>query len=694
MASSRDLLCEIGVEELPHELSHSTATCFMDNYLSLLSENRLNYESIKYFSTPRRFSLLIKSLSEKQKDYEEEKRGPSVEKAYKNGKPTKALLGFCSANGIKPQDAVVKNIKGNEYIFAIRTIKGRDTKDILPEILDQAINNLHFPKNMRWEESGFRFIRPIRWVMFLYGSEIIPYSKVGIESSNYSYGHRVYAKDRIIINKPDEYEKLLLNSSVIADRIKRKKIIEEEVTKLTNKYNLFVPREAEVLFDINTDLTEYPVTVLCEFEEEYLKLPPEILTSEMIEHQRYFPLCDDRNDKISNKFIVISNIKDNSLTKYGYERVLRARLNDGKFFYDEDRKRNFGEYLDKLKSVSFHPKLGSMEEKVQRIRKISGYLCSMLNIDKVTKKEIDTAALLCKNDLVTLIVNEFPNLQGIMGYYYALDSGYSEVSAKAIKEHYLPRHASDSLPEEIPGAVVGIADRLDSIIGIFSAGYESKGSKDPYGLRRNVFAIVRIILDKKLEFSLGDLIKKSIGLYPLVKEEDKFLDKLFEFFKSRIRSVFEDFGFAYDEIDATLSTVMEGVCDSYQRVKALNEMRRNKSFQDLLVAFKRIANIVKDDSGCPEGIEPKDSLLVEEAEIKLYNFYKSKKSDILDAIGSKEYEKVYSILGSFKQYVDRFFDEVLVMENDMSLRCNRIAMLREILGSFSDIIDFSKIVVA
>jgi len=693
MASSRDLICEIGVEELPHEFSHSTAINFKDNFISILNENRLKYDQIKYYSTPRRFALLVKSLNDKQEDFWEEKRGPSIDKAYKDGKPTKALIGFCSGNGISIEDVVRKKVKGNEYVFATKLIKGKETEKILADILDQAINNLHFPKNMKWEESGYRFIRPIRWILFVYGSKIIPFKKVGIESSNYSYGHRVYAKDKIIIDKPIEYEKYLKDANVIVDRDTRKAIIEKDVLDLANKMDSFIPEEAKVLYDINTDLTEYPVAVLCEFEKEYLKLPPEVLTSEMIEHQRYFPLYNNGSKDISNKFIVISNIKDNNLTQSGYERVLRARLNDGKFFYDEDRKRDFKAYLSTLKNVSFHPKLGSMEEKVQRIRKISNYLCSFLDINDDFKKEIDTAALLCKNDLVTLMVNEFPNLQGIMGYYYALESNYSKVVAKAIKEHYLPKFANDSLPEEVPGSVIGIADRLDSIIGIFSTGYEPKGSRDPYGLRRNVFSIVRIILDKKFEFSLAELIIKIMDLYPLVDERKKFLDNLFVFFKSRIKSVFEDFGFAYDEIDATLSTVLEDIYDSYRRVKTLHEIRKNKSFQDLLVAFKRMANIVKDESDCPKKIDVNKELFTENAEKSLYDYYKGKKNDILDAIERKAYEEVYEILGSFKPYVDQFFDEVLVMEDNMELRCNRIAMLKEILDSFSGIIDFSKIVV-
>ena len=693
MSPLKDLLCEIGVEELPHALAHDTAINFRDSFVSILNENRLQYSDVTYYSTPRRFALLIESLSDRQKDYKEEKRGPSIDKAYVNGNPTKALIGFCSANGISPNDVIVKKVKGNEYVFAVKFIKGKETKDILPDILENAIDNLRFPKNMRWEQSGFRFIRPIRWIVFIYGSEVVPYKKVGIESSNYTYGHRVYAKDKIIINEPKQYENLLLKGNVIVNRVRRKEIIEKELLKLISKLDLFVPDEAKILYDINTDLTEFPVPVLCKFEEEYLSLPPEVLISEMIEHQRYFPLYDRKSSNISNKFIVVSNIKDNSQTIYGYERVLRARLSDGKFFYEEDKKKDFKEYLKVLKNVSFHPKLGSMEEKVQRIRSISSYLCSLLDIDGNIREEVDNAALLCKNDLATLMVNEFPNLQGVMGYYYAIASGYGEGVAEAIKEHYLPRFYNDQLPKKLPGAIVGIADRIDSIIGIFSAGHEPKGSKDPYGLRRNVFSIVKIILDKKFEFSLEELITRIIDLYPLVKNKDRFLEKTFLFFKNRIRSVFEDLGFTYDEIDATLSSVLDNIYDAYRRVKALHEMRKNKSFQDLLVAFKRIANIVKDESGCPERIKFNKNLLVEKDEILLYDYYNNRKNNVQHAIKEKNYKDVYEILGSFKPYVDRFFDEVLVMEDDMAIRCNRISMLKEILRSFSGIIDFSKIVV-
>ena len=687
------LLCEIGVEELPHSISFRVARDFKESFTKLLDENRIDHGEVRLFSTPRRFSILIQNVSQYQSDYEEEKRGPSFDKAYSDGRPTRALLGFCRANGIEPEEVVFKEVRGSRYIFAVKKIKGDKTVKLLPDILETVLNGMRFPKTMRWEKSNFSFIRPIRWILFKYGDEVVGYDKVGLSSSEYTFGHRVYSSEAIKVENVEDYEELLNKACVVADRDKRLNLIREGVERITKELNTRVPEGAEVLFEVNTDLTELPNPVLCSFEEEYLTLPPEVLISEMVEHQRYFPLMDSEG-KITNNFIVISNIKDNTKSKAGFERVLRARLNDGKFFYEEDKKRNFFDYLEDLKAVSFHPELGSMEEKVRRVEKISGVISDYLKLEDEVKRDILEAATLCKNDLVTQMVGEFPNLQGIMGYYYALESGHGERVAKAIKDHYRPRFSGDRTPEDIVGSVVGIADRLDSIIGIFSTGYEPKGSRDPYGLRRAVFSIIRIIVDKKINLSLSNLLSEVVGIYPLVKDRENFKKKLEDFFKTRIRSVFQEIGFDYDEIDAAMANVLDDIYEAYRRVEALHRFRSREGFKDLFIAFKRMANIVKEGGECDESGRVNPDLFVQQEEKALYNYYLEKKSYIKRAIDSKDYEEVYEILGSFKSYVDDFFDNVLVMEDNRNLRCNRIYLLREIVESFSGIIDFSKLVVS
>ncbi|UCB45136.1 MAG: glycine--tRNA ligase subunit beta [Spirochaetota bacterium] len=689
MADTRDLLVEIGVEELPHAIVKDAIIGFRELFLSKLDEEKIRYTKVREFSTPRRLALLIREVAEWQVTFTEELRGPSVEKAFdKNKKPTKALLGFLKGNDIKLDDIVIKESGASEYVYCIREIGGKRSIELLPGILDSTLKAMSFPKAMRWEDSGFSFTRPIRWILFLFGTETIPFAIADVESDNYTLGHRIYSKDKIILNNPSDYEKILKSAAVIADREKRKSIIENQIEKIAQPHGLEVPCIAYSLFEENTDLTEFPIAVLCAFDESFLNLPPEVLESEMIEHQHYFPLVKKQDQSISNYFIVVSNIKNNSKTVSGYERVLLARLDDGRFFFEEDKKREFESYLEALNTVTFHEKLGSMRDKVERTKKIGTLLAELLAVDSKTSKNITEVCRLCKNDLVTLMVNEFPNLQGIMGYYYSLASGYPSEIAIGIKEHYLPRFAQDELPTETEGAFVGIADRLDTIFGIFSIGLKPKGSKDPFALRRKVLAIIRIIISFNLNFSMKLLIKRLSTSYV---EEDKapsFIDDIEEFFKARIKTIFADMGFSYDEIDASLEGVMEDIFEGYKRVRALHELRKSEGFEDLLISFKRMSNIVKDESEFTFN----EKGLKESEEKELYSYFTQKRWDILNHIEKKNYEEVYRILSTFKPFVDNFFDKILVMDDDLALRANRIGLLKTIITVFSGIIDFSKIV--
>jgi glycyl-tRNA synthetase beta chain len=488
-----------------------------------------------------------------------------------------------------------------------------------------------------------------------------------------------------VINEPSEYERALREKRVIADRNERKTVLEQQIGELTEKKGLVVPEIARELFDVNIDLTEYPNAVLCEFDREFLSLPQEVLTSEMIEHQHYFPLTERTSGRLSHKFIAVSNIEDQRKTVNGFQKVLRARLDDGRFFFTEDEKIPFSEYTEKLRAVTFHEKLGSMYEKIERIKSICTVLAGMLSVSEETKEEILTTADLCKNDLVSLMVNEFPNLQGIMGSYYARGSGFPEDVSEGIREHYLPRFAADHLPEKIHGALVGIADRLDTILGIFSIGLKPKGSKDPFALRRGVFAIVRIIISLRLNFSMKRLIDECMNLYAsnLLHTEE-----VEGFFQDRIRSIFTEMHFSYDEIDASLANVMDDVYEAYRRVDALHEFRENPDFEDLLVSFKRMWNIIKDE----KVFSFSEEVLAEDEERELFRYFMEIRESVEQNVKVKNYREVYRILSSLKPYVDRFFDHVLVMDENPALRKNRIGLLQAIIKIFSEIIDISKIV--
>jgi glycyl-tRNA synthetase beta chain len=686
---TRDLLVEIGVEELPHAVVKDSIQGFKDLFLKGLEEAKIGFSDVTAFSTPRRLALLIKNMAETQDAFTEEKRGPSAEKAFdKEKKPTKALLGFLNGNGITLDDIVVKDAGSSRYVFCVRKMGGEASITLFPEILEKTLKSMSFPKTMRWEESGFAFARPIRWILFLFGSETVCFRIADVESGNCTFGHRVYGKGSITVTNPAEYGKKLESASVIADRQKRKGIIEKQVDELIGPEKLRVPEAAHGLFDENTDLTELPHAVLCSFDETFLELPPEVLESEMIEHQHYFPLVKKENGEISNRFIAVSNIRENKNTVEGYERVLLARLSDGRFFFQEDKKRGFGEYLEGLKTVTFHERLGSVYEKMERTEKIAGLLSGLLLLDEKAKKSINEVCRICKNDLVTLMVNEFPNLQGTIGSYYARESGYPEEVARGVFEHYLPKFAQDKLPEGTEGVVAGIADRLDTILGIFSIGQKPSGSKDPFALRRKVLAVIRIIIDRELNFSMQDLIKRACSLYAEKAVSKQFIPEVEEFFRARIRTIFSDMGFSYDEIDASIEGVLDDIYEAYRRVRALHEVRPNPGFEDLLLSFRRMSNIVKEE----EDSAFADNLLKEKDEIELYSHFKSKEDEIKKNILSKNYEDVYRILSGFKPAVDKFFDNVLVMDPDPAVRKNRIGLLKRITGVFSGLVDFSRIV--
>ena len=683
----KDMLVEIGIEELPHATCRSAMEDFHRAFTERLKEERITHGTVSPFGTPRRLCLLIEDVQERQEDFKTEKRGPSFKKAYVDGKPSQALLGFLKGNGVEEGETVVRDTGNGKYVFAMQKIEGKSTEQLLPEILNHVVRSMRFPKSMRWESTGFTFPRPIRWILFLFGAKVIPFELAGICADRYTCGHRAYTDELIAIGTPRDYEAVLRAASVMPNRAQRRKEIEAQISSLTKTLGLKVPEAGNILYDENTDLTEFPHALICRFDEDFLQLPPEVLISEMIEHQHYFPLIDEKTGELTNSFIAVSNIADNSQSKAGYRRVLRARLNDGRFFYNEDRKINLDDYLERLGAVTFHEKLGSMRDKVERTGTIAASLCNALSIDGEATSHVETVVRLCKVDLVTLMVGEFPKLQGTMGYYYALSSGHAEPVALGIREHYFPRFAGDGLPTAVEGALVGIADRLDTIMAIFSIGLRPKGSKDPFALRRRVLAIIRIIIGIKFHFSIRNLMEHSLGLYNM-DDAVKVREDLEQFFHNRIKSIFTEFGFSYDEIDASLANVLDDVYEAYRRVEALHKLRGNDDFEDLLISFKRMSNIIE-EGGRFSFLE---SLLVEKEEKALHGHFLTMRESILENIQTRNYAEVYRILSTFKPYVDSFFDHVLVMDENLELRQNRLGLLQSITLVFSDIIDFSKIV--
>jgi glycyl-tRNA synthetase beta chain len=688
MVKREDLLVEIGVEELPHSFIPAAAAAFRDRFTGFLRSQKIDFGESMLFSTPRRMALFIRSVAARQEDHLEERKGPSAETAWTpDGKPSRALEGFLKSCSASLSDITVRAVDGREYVFFSREIEGSATSSLLPDILQQTLGAIGFPKNMKWEESGFRFARPIRWIVFIFGLQTVPFTLAGVSSSNHTVGHRSYGGRKLVVKSPGDYEAVLREGSVVADRIRRKRDMEELISGICERHGLRVSGAAQALPDMNTDLTEYPHAVLCEFDRSFLSLPEEVLTSEMVEHQFYFPLDERETGRLSNRFIAISNIEDNEKSRAGYERVLRARLDDGRFFFNEDRKKSFDHYGETLRSVTFHEKLGSMHDKVERVIRLSEKLGEQLRLPAEKVRNVAQTARLCKNDLVTLMVGEFPALQGVMGSYYALEAGYPEEVALGIREHYYPRYSTDQLPTQLEGAVVGIADRLDTVLGIFSIGLKPTGSRDPFALRRKLFGIVRVIISRELNFSMRGLIEDVAALYEREGAAVAF-DELYGFFLERIRSIFTELGFAYDEINASLGLALEDIYEAYRRVEALHRYRSRSDFQDMLTSFRRMGNILRESEVHAFSRE----LLVEPAELDLHRYFSDVQGEIAEGIRTKNYDRVYAILSSFKPYVDRFFDTVLVMDEDPAIRGNRIALLKSIVDVFSDIIDISKIV--
>ena len=491
--SKKDLLLEIGLEEVPARFILDAADQLSSKVKELLESHHIEFGAIHSFSTPRRLAVLVEDVNEKQNDLHEEVKGPAKKIAMdENGNWTKAAVGFTKGQGKTVDDIYFKDIKGVEYVFVKKHIEGRPTKEVLKN-LNQVITGISFPINMRWKDYDLRYIRPIRWLVALFGAEVIDLEITGVKSGNVTYGHR-FLGGKITIDKPEDYREKLKSDFVIADYEERRSKITEQIKQLEKEHQWSVPVDPALLEEV-TNLVEYPTVLYGSFDEKYLQLPKDVLITTMKEHQRYFPV-EDQKGNILNYFITVRNGNAHALdiVRRGNEKVIRARLQDAVFFYEEDQKLSIDENLDRLYKVVYHDEIGSYEEKINRIQSLTRYVLSQLPFSEEVKSDALRAAQICKFDLVTQMVNEFPELQGIMGEEYARIAGEKDTVAKAINEHYMPKHAEGELPESDAGAVVSIADKLDTIASFFAINMIPSGSQDPYGLRRQATGIVKILL--------------------------------------------------------------------------------------------------------------------------------------------------------------------------------------------------------
>ncbi len=681
-----DFLLEIGTEEIPAGFLKPGLDKFKNIFTEFLNNKKIVFNEIKTFGTPRRLIVYISNISEKQEDEIFTKTGPSKKAAFdENGNPTKAAIGFAKSQGVEPNDLETVETDKGEYVAIKKVIKGEDTFDILKENLPILIKKLVFPKNMRWGDETISFVRPIHWIVAIFNEKVIPFNYGKLKSSNISYGHRFLSSEPFEVKDFQSFKKTLKEKHVIIDIDERKEKLLTEVREIASHLSGKI-EEDEDLIETVTNLVEYPFPVKGTIEDEFLKLPDEVIITPMKVHQKYFPVYNEQ-DKLLPYFITVSNTKakDMDIVSKGNERVIKARLNDAKFFYDEDRKYNLEHFVERLRKVVFQKDLGTSYEKMERFRDIAIYLAE--NLSPEHRELTERAAYLCKGDLETNMVYEFPELQGIMGKYYALHSGEKKEVAEAIYEHYLPKFAGDEIPESNIGSFISIADRIDTIVGFFGIGKTPTGTADPYALRRHAIAIINIILGKKYNFSLKELINRTKNLYiEKFKIDEETVEKIVDFFALRFQNIMND-KFPYDVIESVLSLEFDNIYETYIKLEQMNKIKDDRDFQDIIVPFKRVANITKDW----DKTVVNESLFVEPEEKDLYKTFTANKDNFIKYKKDGKYIEALKTFTNLKDDINKFFDNVLVMDKDEKIKINRLNLLKNIYNTFNTIADLTKI---
>lgn len=702
---TKDLLWEIGVEEVPARFLPPVVTQMTKLAEEAFATAGLGYDTLNIYATPRRLTLLVNGLAECSEDTRTEAKGPAVKAAYDaDGNPTKALQGFCRGQGIDPADVMQKEINGNLYIYIEKTTPGKPAMELLPALLPPIVDKLYFPKPQRWGYNSKRFIRPVRWMVALFGEEIIPVEFAGIHADRYTRGHRVLGSDHIEITEPAMYLQALRDNYVICDQEERRAMCWEQIQQVAASLSGRVEEDEELLEEV-TYLLEYPTALSGRIEDKYLELPDELVITPMREHQRYFPVYDMQG-KLLPRFITVRNGDGRFLeiVAEGNEKVLRARLADAEFFYREDLKDNMEDKVEELSAVVFHEKIGTSREKVGRIVALAEVIGRALHFTEEEMTQTRRAAYLAKADLGSRVVYEFPELQGIIGEYYANAAGEDPVVAQAIREHYLPRFAGDELPETKPGMAVSLADKLDSICGFFLVGLVPSGSQDPYALRRAAAGCAQITIRKGLDLPLRDILTASFELLkkdaPLIAEADETdrleqLKNIVMFMHQRLENMMTEDGISYDVINAVQSVALQkaDLQGTMLRAKMLQEYRQSDSFKEVISGFTRATNILRSaKDGGAVAVDP--ALFTDPAEQALYDGILAVKEEIKPLLEKEDYKGVFDAAGKLTPLVHGFFDAVMVMDKDDAVRLNRIALLKEIKDLTADVGDLSQIVTA
>ena len=681
-----EFLLEIGTEEIPAGFMATALPSVKELLTNAMDSARIAHGSVETFATPRRLIVQALNVAPAQTSVEIEKTGPPISAAYDaQGNPTKAAIGFARSQGVEVSELqVVKSARG-EQVAVRKTEQGRATSEVLGEILPGLLEKITFPKTMRWMDLDVRFARPIHWIVALLDGAVIPFTFGNIDSGDTSKGHRFTHPDAFRVTSLDDLRETLARQGIAIEPSERRRSIKDQVEAQAATEGFQVFDDPELLDEV-TYLVESPHPLMGEFSPDFLELPASILITCMKKHQRYFSVQDD-DGRITNRFVAVNNtpVKDRQVSIKGHQRVLKARLEDAKFYFQEDRKTPLFHRLESLKGVVFHSRLGTAFEKVERFTHLAKELAKLMAPAMVD--EVERAALLSKCDLETGIVYEFPELQGIIGSYYAKMDGEAEDVATAVREHYLPAHAGDNLPKGIIGALVSVADRIDTIVGCFSVGLIPTGGADPYALRRHALGIIQILISLNQPLDLIWLVRQANGQLSEKRRrpEDEVEADVMEFIRTRFVNLHTSRGLPLDVVEAGVRARFDDPVDAHKRVEALSRWKQGGDFDAIIIGFKRVVNILKDTQPARVSTD----LFQEDAERSLYAAFTGVKERCTPLIRSGEYAKALEIIAELRSPIDRFFDDVMVMVEDEQLKNNRLGLLKEIAGLFEQIADFS-----
>lgn len=689
MSDHVPFLLEIGTEEIPARMAATGIAALRDRLVAELESLQIPYAGVRTAVTPRRLVVIIDEVGLQQPDRTEEFVGPSVAAAFRDGQPTKAADGFAKGKGVDVTELYITETPKGPYVAARKHIVGRATQSVLREVLPRVVASIVWPKSMRWARNKETFVRPVHWLVALLGAELIPFTFIGVDSDRVTYGHRFLSGTGKALEHASQYDSVMAQSYVMVNPEERRKRIEDGVRTLAAEAGGAVIADPELLDEVQ-HLVEWPVPTLGTFPETFAQLPREVLISSMRSHQRYFAVQRKDTDTLLNHFVFVSNMvaKDMSVVARGNERVLAARLSDARFFFQEDTKRPLDAYLSALDGRIFLAGLGTVKEKTERIQVIVRGLASLCAPDAA--ETASRAAQLSKADLGTRIVGEFPDLQGIMGRRYALQSGETADVAIAIEEHYRPRFAGDPPPQTAAGALVAIADRLDTLVGCFGTGLIPTGNQDPYALRRGALGLIHTLAAHKWHLSLAGMVTLALDAYGnrLKRTHAEVLADIDGFVRGRIRNLLAN-DYPTDVIDAVLATPSDIPTHILSKVEALDALRKMPDFEPLAITFKRVMNITKDQPTAPGSIHPE--LFEDSAEQILYEHAVTVGNVAVDLLANLRFSDTLTALAMLKVHVDRFFDSVMVMSPDERIRSNRISLLVTIRDMFTQIADFSRI---